>query len=124
MKKYLLLVLFISCLSGALAQHSNWTAQLSASGIYASNDVNPFWFTANTNGQFGNQTSFSLLGEVTGEDLLGPCPPSQPRLPSSSLPHAAAAVRKDAAIHPCFQPRSHRLQAAGSRPALFWDRWG
>jgi hypothetical protein len=66
MKKYPLLVLFISSLSAALAQDTNWTAQLSASGIYTSNDVNPFWFTTNTNAQFGDQTSFSLLGEVTG----------------------------------------------------------
>jgi hypothetical protein len=66
MKKYLLLVLCFSSLPGVLAQHPNWEAQLSASGIYASNDINPFWFTTNTNGQFGDQTSFSLLGEVTG----------------------------------------------------------
>ena len=70
MKKNLLIIFIFSCISGSLAQDINWEAQVSTTGMYASNDVNPFWFTANNNAQFGDQTTFSLLGEFTGSYLL------------------------------------------------------
>lgn len=70
MKHHFLVLLLLSCISGSLAQHFNWESLLSTTGMYAYNEVNPFWFSTNNNGQFTDQTSFSLLGEFAGSYFL------------------------------------------------------
>ena len=66
MRAYFPVILLFLCISSSFAQDPVWDAHVSTTGMYASNEVNPFWFTANKNGQFGEQTTFSLLGEIKG----------------------------------------------------------
>jgi len=48
------------------AQSIEWEGKVSATGIFSSEELNPFWFYINKNGQFGTATQFSGLGELSG----------------------------------------------------------
>jgi len=56
----------IFLVSLSTAQSIQWEGKVSATGIISSEEVNPFWFYINKNGQFGVSTQFSGLGEVSG----------------------------------------------------------
>lgn len=59
----------ISCIffvSLSTAQSIEWEGKISAAGIFSSEEVNPFWFYINSDGQFGAATQFSGLGELKG----------------------------------------------------------
>ncbi len=60
----LLCCLFLVSLS--TAQSIEWEGEVSATGIFSSEEANPFWFYINKNGQFGITTQFSGLGELSG----------------------------------------------------------
>ncbi len=63
------IISFISCfflISLSVAQSIEWEGKVSATGIVSSEEVNPFWFYINKNGQFGAATQFSGFGEVSG----------------------------------------------------------
>ncbi|MEM7084665.1 MAG: capsule assembly Wzi family protein [Bacteroidota bacterium] len=68
MKKY---ILSLSCcffifLKTDAQTAINWKGKLSASGLFSSEEINPFWTYANSDGQFGAASQFSGLGEVSG----------------------------------------------------------
>lgn len=48
------------------AQTIDWEGKVSASGLFSSEDTNPFWMFANSDGQFGAASQFSGLGELSG----------------------------------------------------------
>ncbi|MBL4664182.1 MAG: hypothetical protein JKY22_11665, partial [Flavobacteriaceae bacterium] len=52
------------------AQSIEWDGKISVSGLFSSEDVNPFWMYANSDGQFGSASKFSGLGEVSGSYTL------------------------------------------------------
>ncbi len=61
---------FICCFLltiSAFSQSVTWEGNVSASGLFSTEDVSPFWFSKNTDTRWGEQTTFSGLGEVTGE---------------------------------------------------------
>ena len=67
MKKYILtLVCCFFILLKADAQSIDWQGKISASGLFSSEETNPFWMYANSDGQFGAASQFSGLGEVSG----------------------------------------------------------
>ena len=70
MKKHLCAIFFLLCMLSSYSQDIRWEAQVSATGMYAANNQNPFWFITNKNAQFGDQTTFSLLGESMGSYFL------------------------------------------------------
>ena len=52
------------------AQSIEWGGKLSATGLFSSEETNPFWIYANRDGQFGAASQFSGLGEVSGRYAL------------------------------------------------------
>ena len=71
MKKYILSLgccFFIFLVADA--QSIDWEGKLSATGLFSSEETNPFWIYANSDGQFGAASQFSGLGEVSGRYAL------------------------------------------------------
>lgn len=53
-----------------LGQGIEWEGKVGITGLYSSEENNPFWTIINTDGQFGTTTDFSGLGEVTASYSL------------------------------------------------------
>ncbi|NNM22731.1 MAG: hypothetical protein HKO54_04185 [Flavobacteriaceae bacterium] len=59
------LLAFLMGVSLASSQTLDWNGQISATGLFSSEDELPFWFYSNTHGQFGLESNFSGLAGFT-----------------------------------------------------------
>ena len=67
MIKYTLSIICCILLASiSVAQSIEWKGKVVATGILSSEETNPFWLYANSDGQFGAASQFSGLGELTG----------------------------------------------------------
>lgn len=57
-------LLFLSAICNA--QTVEWEGKVAATGIFSSEETNPFWLYANSDAQYGAASQFSGLGELSG----------------------------------------------------------